>query len=367
MREKGQEQKLIDYIKYLIGQQKNETFQFKKEDFAQRHELNVKNILLPSFDEYALQEEDAMKTVANDIIQRVDYNLVVHHFSDPISIMKQATDPKYAYFRICHLDMELAIPLLARVVNKQLCLSNYLLSIGHVKALVKTFEYSSEFLNKFLLDNCGLTDNHNEVLFSAFMRLDQVKDLVLRRTDIGKRSLDALIPSLYREYPNHLSCLRLINCKIGAKITHNLITALRQKNQLQTLALVNANIQDAAMLELGQLVKESKYLVDFDISWNLVKTTSYITLINALQDNRALKNLNLSWNKLVDHDTKNIRKSQQQLELPAKDSARSISIESSGAPWYDRDPEYTEMEKQLIECLLSLIKRNRQLLHVNLT
>ena len=79
------ENELVDYIKYLIGEQSNENFQFKREDFEQKHELNTKSLLLP-FDEYALQEENAMKTVANDIIQRVDYNNVVHHFSDPISL-----------------------------------------------------------------------------------------------------------------------------------------------------------------------------------------------------------------------------------------------------------------------------------------
>lgn len=124
------------------------------------------------FDEYALHEENAMKTVANDIIQRVDYNLVVHHFSDPVSILKQANNPKYAYFRICHSDMEVAIPLLARVVNKQLCLQNYMLSLGHVKAFVKTFEFNAEFVNKFVFDNCGLTDQHNEILFQAILKLN---------------------------------------------------------------------------------------------------------------------------------------------------------------------------------------------------
>ena len=56
------------------------------------------------------------------------------------------------------------------------------------------------------------------------------------------------------------------------------------------------------MLELGTLVSESKYLIDFDISWNLVKTKSYINLITALEDNRVLKSLNLSWNNLVEEE-----------------------------------------------------------------
>ena len=50
------------------------------------------------FDEYAIQEENAMKTVANDIIERVDYNTVVHNVYEPASIIKYASDPKYAYF-----------------------------------------------------------------------------------------------------------------------------------------------------------------------------------------------------------------------------------------------------------------------------
>ena len=79
------EAELVTYIKYLIGEQDNTNFKFNRQDFDQKHELHTKSLLLP-FDEYALHEDNAMKTVANDIIQRVDYNLVVHHFSDPISI-----------------------------------------------------------------------------------------------------------------------------------------------------------------------------------------------------------------------------------------------------------------------------------------
>ena len=40
--------------------------------------MNVKTLKMP-FEEYAIEEENAMKTVANDIIQRVDYNTVVQN------------------------------------------------------------------------------------------------------------------------------------------------------------------------------------------------------------------------------------------------------------------------------------------------
>ena len=34
------EAKLTEYIKYLVGEQNNIGFEFKREDFSQRHELN---------------------------------------------------------------------------------------------------------------------------------------------------------------------------------------------------------------------------------------------------------------------------------------------------------------------------------------
>ena len=99
-----------------------------------------------------------MKTVANDIIERVDYNTVVSQYSAPASIVTYAGNPKFAYFQICTKDCDLAIPLLAKVVNQQLSLMNYQLSIGHVKAFCRTFDFNKNFVSKFLFDNCGLTD-----------------------------------------------------------------------------------------------------------------------------------------------------------------------------------------------------------------
>jgi len=42
-----------------------------------------------------------MKTVANDIIERVDYRTVIKHESEPISIIRYEDNPKYYYFQVC--------------------------------------------------------------------------------------------------------------------------------------------------------------------------------------------------------------------------------------------------------------------------
>lgn len=88
---------LVDYIKYLIGEHQNKNFAFNREDFSQKHELGQKSLKMP-FDEYASQEENSMKTIANDIIERVDYSTVVQHIDEPVAIVKYETNPKYNYF-----------------------------------------------------------------------------------------------------------------------------------------------------------------------------------------------------------------------------------------------------------------------------
>ena len=87
-----------------------------------------------------------MKTVANDIIERVDYRTVVQHEAEPAAVERYAENPKYYYFQICNKDHDLAIPLLAKVVNRQLSLMNYQLSVGHIKAFGRTFEFNREFV-----------------------------------------------------------------------------------------------------------------------------------------------------------------------------------------------------------------------------
>ena len=90
----------------------------------------------------------------------------------------------------------MALPLLAKVVNCKLSLMNYLLSIGHVKAFVKTFDFNKDFVNQFLFDNCGLTDTHNQILFESMMKLKRVQSLVLKREEFGPKSLAAIKPIL---------------------------------------------------------------------------------------------------------------------------------------------------------------------------
>ncbi len=70
------------------------------------------------FDEYAAKEDDAMKKVANDILEKVEMNIVINENTMPIAALKYADDPKFKYFMKVKEQMSLALPLLAKIVNK---------------------------------------------------------------------------------------------------------------------------------------------------------------------------------------------------------------------------------------------------------
>ena len=105
---------------------------------------------------------------------------------------------------------------------------NYKLSLGHVKAFVRAFDFNKEFVTRFLFKNCGLTDDHNAVLLTAMEKLEHVSSLVFKQEDFSYRSLAALRPLTERPKPFQLQVLRIIDCRIPPQVTRELITALRE-------------------------------------------------------------------------------------------------------------------------------------------
>ena len=241
-----------------------------------------------------------MKTVANDIIERVDYRTVVKQEAEPISIIRYESNPKFHYFIGCNKDSDLALPLLAKVVNRQLSLMSYKLSTGHIKAFGNTFQYNSEFVNRFLFKNCGLSDQHIEILLKSCEQLKQVVSLVFKHEEFGLKAMQAIKFLFHRRKPNRLEILRIIDCHIPGTVTRELISTLLEENHLGVLGLVNTKISDSSMQELALLVQESNTLRELDITWNLLKPQSYINLLKSLGENRLLLSLNLSWNTLVE-------------------------------------------------------------------
>jgi len=135
---------------------------------------------------------------------------------------------------------------------------SYQLSLGHMKALVRTFDFNKEFVSRFLFQNCGLTDAHIETLLKGADKLEHVSSLVFKHEEFGNKSVKLIKPLVERPRPHNLQELRLIDCKVSSNVTRELITTLRESNSLKVLGLVNARINEQSMEELGLLIAESK-------------------------------------------------------------------------------------------------------------
>lgn len=141
---------------------------------------------------------------------------------------------------------------------------------------------------------------HNEILLTSLEKLEKVHSLVYKSEEFGSRSVQAIKHLLLRPRPNHLQILRLIDCRMPPQVTRELISHIKEHNQLRVLGLVNANISHTSMEDIGIILAESKTIRELDISWNVLKPECYNTLITSLGENKTLLTLNLSWNRIVD-------------------------------------------------------------------
>ena len=90
---------------------------------------------------------------------------------------------------------------------------NYQLSIGHIKALVRTFDFNKQFVSRFLFQSCGLSDAHLAILLEGLEKLENVNSLVLKKEEFGVKSVELIRPLIVRPRPYNLQELRLIDCR----------------------------------------------------------------------------------------------------------------------------------------------------------
>ena len=102
---------------------------YDKSDINLRIELkNMKSLMHPNISifigicfgadtVYIIMEHEGKGSI-KDIIERVDYRTVVKQEAEPISIIRYESNPKFHYFIGCNKDSDLALPLLAKVVNR---------------------------------------------------------------------------------------------------------------------------------------------------------------------------------------------------------------------------------------------------------
>jgi hypothetical protein len=65
---------------------------------------------------------------------------------------------KVSFIKCSNSNLELALPILAKIKNKELILSDYRLEIGNLEALKVAFSIEPDLIKKITLNNCGVDD-----------------------------------------------------------------------------------------------------------------------------------------------------------------------------------------------------------------
>lgn len=97
------------------------------------------------------------------------------------------------------------------------------------------------------------------------------------------------------------------------------------------LALVNASITESNIKTLENLLKTQRYLIEIDISWNSLVPHFAKSLLQVLSENKRLHFINLSWNNITNSE--------------ASEADQNMVIDYIG----------------------KIIKRNKNILHMDLT
>mmetsp|Transcript_32855 Transcript_32855/g.50228 ORF Transcript_32855/g.50228 Transcript_32855/m.50228 type:complete len:94 (+) Transcript_32855:4497-4778(+) len=92
------------------------------------------------------------------------------------------------------------------------------------------------------------------------VQLEKVRTLIYKNNEFGKASMENIYPLLHRRKPYHLEELRIVNCKIGPSVTHDLIDCIAEQTNLKKLSLVKANFSDSSFREFCEFVRENRSL-----------------------------------------------------------------------------------------------------------
>lgn len=116
-----------------------------------------------------------------------------------------------------------------------------------------------------------MKDEQVATLFTGMMNLTSLKSIVIKHNEFMDESEKALEALLDREYPRNLEELRLVSCKTSPKVVNKLVRRLAEGCQLKRLSLVQMQFADTNFPLVQQMLNQSPFLLELDLSWNQLK------------------------------------------------------------------------------------------------
>ena len=218
--------------------------------------------------------------------------------------------------------------------------------MGHCKALAAAcplFGYMN--INRIIFENCGIDDGEFAAILRGLQTLRDLKKIIYRQNFFGARALRELRPLLERPLPDHLEELRIENCKIAPETTRALIDILNEKSFLTRLSLVNVGLNDESFGRLCDFLEGTPLLEEIGIAWAAVSPTSMHRFLQIMAQSTKLQHVDLSWTQLRD-------------EKHQDEKAEAGPVMEDGL---------SELAQENGRALCDFIKRNRRLIHLDLS
>ena len=86
------------------------------------------------------------------------------------SVLTDEINFRVQFIKECTKQTELALPLLSKINNKELYLTDYLISHAHLAALCFVFDYDPMLIRSVTLDNCGTDDESLSKLLEGCLK-----------------------------------------------------------------------------------------------------------------------------------------------------------------------------------------------------
>ena len=183
------------------------------------------------------------------------------------------------YFNQSNKGMVAALPLLNRIQNNTLALVGYKMSRGLCMSLKEALRCNKSLLRNITLDNNGMQDGDMAEILEGLTFQSQCSSLVIKRNEVGEKSLIEIQKLLWKKKPNHLDELRLIGCKCSPITTTNLLEMMMDGTGfIGRLSLVDASLNDQSFRYLIQYILNNRNLKELDLSYNSITQMNMLRL-----------------------------------------------------------------------------------------
>ena len=191
------------------------------------------------------------------------------------------------------------ISIFQKIENKALSLTGYFVGEPHCRAFNFACRFQPDAISQIILNNNGLKDHGLSLIFDGLAHLVGVKKIIVIDNEFGVEAL-ASFRRLVSKKNTHLDELRLSNCRMRPEITIEVLADIYSTHMptLRKLSIVNGSLNKESLKTLLALLKESKVLMDLDISYNHLPYAEMAELISCISTNRRLQFLNMSWNSI---------------------------------------------------------------------